>query len=59
MPIRILILLTLPLAVYARPNIVFILADDLGWNDVGYHDSEIKTPNIDSLVEDGLNLDRY
>ena len=59
MPIRILILLTLPLAVYARPNIVFILADDLGWNDVGYHDSEIKTPNIDSLAEDGLNLDRY
>ena len=43
----------------AAPNIVFMLADDLGWNDVGYHGGEIRTPHIDSLVEQGLELDRY
>ena len=32
-----------------QPNIVFILANDYGWNDIGYHGSEIKTPNLDSL----------
>jgi arylsulfatase B len=40
-------------------NIVIILADDLGWGDVGYHFSEIKTPNIDKLAQDGIVLDRF
>ena len=59
MVFRIAVLLALPLLATANPNIVFMLADDLGWNDVGYHGSEIKTPNIDSLVRQGLELDRY
>ena len=46
-------------ASHARPNILFILADDLGWRDVGYHGSEIATPSIDRIARDGLELDRF
>ncbi|XP_068508797.1 arylsulfatase B isoform X2 [Syngnathus scovelli] len=42
-----------------QPNIVFILADDLGWYDVGYHGSEINTPNLDKLSAAGVRLENY
>ena len=42
-----------------RPHILFILADDLGYNDVGYHGSSIKTPNIDRLATTGIRLENY
>lgn len=42
-----------------RPNIVFILADDLGWSDVGYHGSEIRTPHIDRLAASGAKLEQF
>ncbi len=42
-----------------RPHIVVIMADDLGWNDVGYHGSEIKTPHLDRLAKDGRELTRF
>lgn len=41
------------------PHVVFILADDFGWNDVGYHGSEIKTPNLDKLSAQGVRLENY
>ena len=42
-----------------RPNIVFILADDLGWADVGYHGDEVKTPHIDRLAAEGVRLEQF
>src|SRR5271167_3023516 len=48
-----------PAAEPARPNVVMIVADDLGWNDVGYHGSEIRTPNLDALAAGGVKLDHY
>ena len=41
------------------PNILIILADDLGWNDVGYHGSHIQTPSIDRIAQEGIELDRF
>src|SRR5262245_1162458 len=45
-------------AANSRPNIVFIVADDLGWKDVGYHGSDIKTPTIDKLAAGGARLEQ-
>jgi len=41
------------------PNIIFILADDLGYADVGFHGSEIKTPQLDQLAADGAKLESF
>lgn len=43
----------------ARPNIVFILADDLGYSDLGCYGGEIATPNLDSLARDGLRFTQF
>jgi arylsulfatase len=42
-----------------RPNIVLILADDMGFSDVGCCGGEIATPNIDRLAENGLRFSRF
>ncbi|MBX7166661.1 MAG: arylsulfatase [Pirellulales bacterium] len=42
------------------PNIVFILADDLGWGDLGcYGQTKIRTPNIDRLAAQGMRFSRH
>ncbi|XP_038067304.1 arylsulfatase B-like [Patiria miniata] len=41
------------------PNILFILADDYGFHDIGYHSSEIETPNLNRLAAGGVRLENY
>ncbi len=43
----------------SRPNVIILLADDLGYGDVGFHGSDIATPNIDSLAREGVQLEQF
>ncbi|NDV58290.1 arylsulfatase [Bacteroides sp. 519] len=43
----------------ARPNILVILADDLGYSDLGCYGGEINTPNLDKLAQNGLRFTRF
>ena len=42
-----------------RPHILFILADDYGYHDIGYHGSRIETPTLDRLAAAGVKLENY
>jgi arylsulfatase A-like enzyme len=42
-----------------RPNFLLIVADDLGWADVGFHNPKAKTPNLDRLAREGVELDQH
>ncbi|MBK7929611.1 MAG: arylsulfatase [Bryobacterales bacterium] len=42
-----------------RPNILLILADDLGWSDLGCYGSEIRTPNLDKLAQGGVRFTQF
>jgi arylsulfatase A-like enzyme len=48
-----------PRAEPPKPNIVFIMADDLGNADLGYRGHEIRTPNIDKLATEGVRLEDF
>lgn len=57
------LLATLTASMYAqkdeRPNIIVILADDLGYSDMGCYGGEIQTPNLDKMAENGLRFSRF
>ena len=42
-----------------RPNVLFVLADDMGFSDLGCYGGEIETPNIDSLANNGLRFTQF
>lgn len=44
----------------ARPNVIFIMADDMGWGQTSYNKHPLlKTPNLDAMAENGLRFDRF
>ena len=57
--IALLLLVTRESAAASPPHILFVVVDDLGWSDVGFHGSKIRTPNIDKLASEGVELDNY
>lgn len=42
-----------------RPNIILIMADDMGWSDIGCYGSEILTPNIDRIAGEGVQFTQF
>lgn len=42
-----------------RPNIIYIMSDDMGYSDIGCYGSEIDTPNLDSLASNGLRFTQF
>ena len=41
------------------PHIVLIVADDLGWNDISWHNPLVKSPNLESLAKSGIILEQH
>lgn len=54
-----LFLLTTACLATDRPNVMFILADDLGYSDLGCYGGDIATPNLDSLAKNGLRFTQF
>jgi arylsulfatase A-like enzyme len=42
-----------------RPNIIIVMADDMGWSDMGCFGSEIETPNLDTLAKNGVRFTQF
>lgn len=43
-----------------KPNVILIMADDLGWGDTGYNGNKvIKTPNLDKMAQEGVKFNRF
>jgi len=41
------------------PHLIFVMVDDQGYGDIGYHGSDIRTPMLDQLAEEGVKLENY
>jgi arylsulfatase len=50
---------TAPGAARSRPNIVLIMADDMGYSDIGCYGGEIATPNLDRLAAEGIRFTQF
>ncbi|XP_053847098.1 arylsulfatase I [Vidua macroura] len=50
---------SLPPTFTRPPHIIFILTDDQGYHDIGYHGSDIQTPTLDRLAAEGVKLENY
>lgn len=50
-----------PLCIFGqnRPNVIIVMADDMGWSDIGCYGSEIETPNLDRLAKNGLRFTQF
>ncbi|WP_372776580.1 arylsulfatase [Mangrovibacterium sp.] len=48
-----------PKTATSKPNIILICADDLGWSDIGCYGSEIETPNLDRLAQEGMRFTQF
>ncbi len=48
-----------PVDATQKPNFIIIVADDLGYADVGFHGSDIATPNLDRLASKGVQLEQF
>lgn len=62
MLLKLLLLVVLSKAYFtqAKPNIILMIADDLGYGDLGcYGNTSVKTPNIDSLAREGVKLTQH
>ncbi len=49
----------IPVRAAERPNVILIMVDDMGFSDLGYHGSEIETPNIDALAAGGVKFSQF
>src|SRR5687767_14099282 len=47
------------LAAPSKPNIIIIMADDMGYSDLGCYGSEIETPNLDALASKGVRFTQF
>lgn len=48
-----------PAVAAEKPNVIYILSDDMGFSDIGCYGGEIPTPNLDSLAENGLRFTQF
>lgn len=59
-PLLLLFVLPLTGGAKEKPNVIFVMADDMGWGQTGYRNHPIlKTPNLDAMAANGLRFDRF